>query len=292
MFPKSDHSSDVIRGLERQMKRFGVQVHLNKEVKRIAADNDSVTGAEFADGSFIEADDVIVATGGLSYPATGSTGAGYRFARELGHKVTELSPSLVPLTVKEAYIPKLKGLSLRNVELTVKSGKKVLYKDFGEMMFTHFGVTGPMILSASAHLGKQLAKGELQAYLDLKPALTLEQLDARMLREFETAPNKQFKNVIGVLFPSSLTPVMLELGGISPGKVIHEISREERRRFTALVKAFPFTVTGMGEFKEAIITGGRRICQGNSSGYYGVQKGEAFIFYWRGPGSGCIDRRL
>ncbi len=256
VFPKSDHSSDVIRGLERQMKRFGVQVHLNKEVKRIAADNDSVTGAEFADGSFIEADDVIVATGGLSYPATGSTGAGYRFARELGHKVTELSPSLVPLTVKEAYIPKLKGLSLRNVELTVKSGKKVLYKDFGEMIFTHFGVTGPMILSASAHLGKQLAKGELQAYLDLKPALTLEQLDARMLREFETAPNKQFKNVIGVLFPSSLTPVMLELGGISPGKVIHEISREERRRFTALVKAFPFTVTGMGEFKEAIITRG------------------------------------
>ena len=132
VFPKSDHSSDVIRGLERQMKRFGVQVHLNKEVKRIAADNDSVTGAEFADGSFIEADDVIVATGGLSYPATGSTGAGYRFARELGHKVTELSPSLVPLTVKEAYIPKLKGLSLRNVELTVKSGKRSCIKILGK----------------------------------------------------------------------------------------------------------------------------------------------------------------
>ena len=128
--------------------------------------------------------------------------------------------------------------------------------------------------------------------MDLKPALTLEQLDARMLREFETAPNKQFKNVIGVLFPSSLTPVMLELGGISPGKVIHEISREERRRFTALVKAFPFTVTGMGEFKEAIITRGGVSVREIHPGTMESKKGEAFIFYWRGPGSGCIDRRL
>lgn len=256
VFPRSDHSSDVIRALTQQMKRFGVQVHLNTEAKKITADNGAVTGVECADGSFVEADSVIVATGGLSYPATGSTGDGYRFAKELGHKVTELSPSLVPLVTKESYVPKLKGLSLRNVQLMVKNEKKVLYKDFGEMMFTHCGVTGPMILSASARLGKWLAKGELHAFLDLKPALTEKQLDDRILREFEAAPNKQFKNVIGVLFPASLTPVMLELGGIPPEKAVHEISREERRSFGALVKAFPFTITGMGEFKEAVITKG------------------------------------
>ena len=199
---------------------------------------------------------MIVATGGFSYQTTGSTGDGYRFAREAGHTVTEISPSLVPLTAKESYIPRLQGLSLKNTGLTVKSGKKILYQDFGEMMFTHFGVTGPMILSASAHIGNQLKKGELQAFLDLKPALSPEQLDARVLREFEAAQNKQFKNVISVLFPSSLTPVMLELGGIPAEKKIHDISREERLHFEELIKAFPFTITGMGEFKEAIITRG------------------------------------
>lgn len=149
------------------------------------------------------------------------------------------------------------GLSLKNVELTVKNGKKVLYRDFGEMMFTHSGITGPLVLSASARLGTALRKsGELSAFLDLKPALTPEQLDARILREFESGKNKQFKNVIIVLFPSSLTPVMLKIGGISPEKPIHEISREERLRFGALVKAFPFTINGFGEFKEAVITRG------------------------------------
>ena len=150
---------------------------------------------------------MLVATGGLSYRSTGSTGDGYRFARETGHKVTELSPSLVPLCTKEEYISRLQGLSLKNTELTIKQGKKSSVQGFWEMMFTHFGVTGPMILSASAHIGKQLEKsGELQAFLDLKPALTMEQLDARILREFEAGPNKQFKNVIGVLFPSSHLP--------------------------------------------------------------------------------------
>ena len=171
---------------------------------------------------------------------------------ELGLKVTDISPSLVPLKTKEDYIPKLQGLSLKNTGLTIKNGKKVLYEDFGEMMFTHFGVTGPMVLSASAHIGSKLAKapnGELTAYLDLKPALTREQLDARILREFEAGQNKQFKNVIGVLFPLSLTPVMLELGGIPADKKIHDISREERQHFIDLIKAFPFTITGMGEFK-------------------------------------------
>ena len=270
VFPVSDHSSDIIRGLERELKKAGAHIHLRTEVKTVKvspyeepdvdekkAHHSRVTGVELADGSFMEGEHVLVATGGLSYQSTGSTGDGYRFAEETGHKVKELSPSLVPLKTKEDYIPRLQGLSLKNTELTIKSGKKVLFQDFGEMMFTHFGVTGPMILSASAHIGKQLQKsGELNAYLDLKPALTMEQLDARILREFEAGQNKQFKNVIGVLFPSSLTPVMLELGGISPEKKIHDISREERIHFEELVKAFPFTINGMGEYKEAVITRG------------------------------------
>ena len=261
VFPQSDHSSDIIRALERELKKAGAKVHLHTTVKEIVKkpEAEKVTGVILEDGTFMEGDAVIVATGGFSYQSTGSTGDGYRFARELGLKVTDISPSLVPLKTKEDYIPKLQGLSLKNTGLTIKNGKKVLYEDFGEMMFTHFGVTGPMILSASAHIGTKLEKaenGELCAYLDLKPALTKEQLDARILREFETGQNKQFKNVIGVLFPSSLTPVMLELGGIPAEKKIHDISREERQHFVDLVKAFPFTITGMGEFKEAIITKG------------------------------------
>ena len=297
VFPQSDHSSDIIRALERELKKAGAVIHLHTAVKEIvkesetdsasenqsqnefrneAADQESakakdkagkadntvkekITGVILENGTFVKGDAVIVATGGFSYQSTGSTGDGYRFARELGLKVTDISPSLVPLKTKEDYIPKLQGLSLKNTGLTIKNGKKVLYEDFGEMMFTHFGVTGPMILSASAHIGAKLAKapnGELSAYLDLKPALTREQLDARILREFEAGQNKQFKNVIGVLFPSSLTPVMLELGGIPAEKKIHDISREERQHFIDLIKAFPFTITGMGEFKEAIITKG------------------------------------
>ena len=273
VFPVSDHSSDIIRALERELKKNGAHIHLHTEVKSVETEplpdesetegkkgkrpKEIIRGVTLADGSFLPADEVLVATGGLSYRSTGSTGDGYRFARETGHKVTELSPSLVPLRTREEYIPRLQGLSLKNTELTIKQGKKVLFRDFGEMMFTHFGVTGPMILSASAHIGKQLEKsGELQAFLDLKPALTMEQLDARILREFEAGPNKQFKNVIGVLFPSSLTPVMLEIGGILPEKKIHDISKEERTHFEEIVKAFPFTIVGMGEFKEAVITRG------------------------------------
>ena len=256
VFPVSDHSSDIIHGLERLMKKYKVQIHLRSEVKNLLTENGIVTGIQLTDNKVSTADAVIVATGGLSYPTTGSTGDGYRFAAETGHTVTECMPSLVPLTTKEAYIPLMKGLSLRNIELTVKRGKKTVYQNFGEMMFTHFGVTGPLILSASAQIGKKLEKEPLEAFLDLKPALDAEQLDARILREFDANHNKQFKNVIGVLFPSSLTPIMIEIGGIPGEKPVHEISREERQAFGRLIKAFPFTITGMGEFKEAIITRG------------------------------------
>lgn len=256
VFPESDHSSDVIRALERRMKKADVKIHLRSEVKEVCEENEKAGGIRLSDGTSFAADAVIVATGGFSYQTTGSTGDGYRFARETGHKVTELHPSLVPLLTKESYIPKMAGLSLKNTGLIIKNGKKVLYQDFGEMLFTHMGVSGPMILSASAHWGKNWKAEELQAYLDLKPALSSEQLDARILKEFEGAQNKQFKNVIGVLFPASMTPVMIELSGISPEKPVHDISREERKRFVELTKNFPFTIIGRGEFKEAIITKG------------------------------------
>lgn len=257
VFPCTDRSSDIIRALERKMKENHVRIHLKTSVKTIVFEEGRAEGVCLADGSIHRADAVIVATGGLSYPSTGSTGDGYRFAESAGHSVTELSPSLVPLRTKEEYIPEMAGLSLKNVELTIKNGKKILYKDFGEMMFTHSGITGPLVLTASAHVGKILKKnGELSACLDLKPALSQEQLDVRILREFEAGKNKQFKNVIGVLFPSSLTPVILRLGGIPAEKPIHEISREERLHFGALIKAFPFTITELGDFKEAVITRG------------------------------------
>ena len=173
VFPVSDHSSDIIHGLERLMKKYHVQTRLHCEVLEILTENGIASGVKLKDHTVYTSDSVIVATGGLSYPTTGSTGDGYRFATETGHKVTECIPSLVPLTTREDYIPLMKGLSLRNVELTIKRGKKTVYQDFGEMMFTHFGITGPLVLSASAKIGKFLQKGEeLNAFLDLKPALS------------------------------------------------------------------------------------------------------------------------
>lgn len=256
VFPVSDHSSDIIRALERELKKAGAQIHLHTEVKEVCTQDEKVTGVLLSDGTFFEADTVVVATGGLSYPSTGSTGDGYRFAAETGHKVVSQSPSLVPLVAKEDYVSKLQGLSLRNVELTVKSGKKVLYKDFGEMMFTHFGVTGPLILTASSQIQKKLAVHPLQMYIDLKPALSSEQLDARILREFEAAKNKQFKNVIGALFPAKLIPVMIERSGIPAEKAVHDISREERHALVTITKQFPLTLTHLRDYNEAIITRG------------------------------------
>lgn len=257
VFPLSDHSSDIIRGLERLLHRYDVHIRLRKEVQEILIEDGRAAGIRLKDGYEDRAQAVVVATGGLSYPTTGSTGDGYRFARETGHTVTDCMPSLVPLTVSEDYIGEMAGLSLRNVELTIRNGRKILYQDFGEMMFTHKGITGPLVLSASSSIGKQLKKqGTLEGYIDLKPALSSEQLDERILREFENAKNKQFKNVIGVLFPSSLTPVIIRLGGIPEDKVIHEISREERLNFVSIMKAFPFTIDGLGGYSEAVITKG------------------------------------
>ena len=262
VFPESDHSSDVIRALEQEMEQLGVKINLNAEVKELLPgkpDEDgkmSVRSIVLSSGKKVYGDAVIVATGGISYPSTGSTGDGFRFAGKCGHKVTELSPSLVPMEVKEWYAGELMGLSLRNIEIRITDGKKKLYQEFGEMLFTHYGVTGPVILSASSIVGKRLKQTELTLHIDLKPALTEEQLDKRVLREFEGNHNRQFKNAVDSLFPAKLRPVMVELSGIPEGKKVHEITKEERRSFVRLIKDFTMTLTGLRGYNEAIITKG------------------------------------
>lgn len=256
VFPVSDHSSDVIQALRGEMDRLGVNVHLRAEVKNLIIDERAAKGVTLSDGRKVYGDAVIVATGGISYPSTGSTGDGYRFAGKCGHKVTELSPSLVPMEVKEWYAGELMGLSLRNIEIRITDGKKKMYQEFGEMLFTHYGVTGPVILSASSIVGNRLKDKELTLHIDLKPALTEEQLDKRVLREFEANHNRQFKNAVDSLFPAKLRPVMVELSGIPEEKKVHEITKEERLRFVRLIKDFTMTLTGLRGYNEAIITKG------------------------------------
>ena len=258
VFPVSDHSSEIIRALEGEMLRTGVNIHLYSEVKKIVSEKEKqiFRYIELKDGEKIYGDACVAATGGLSYETTGSTGDGHRFARQLGHNVTELLPALVPLTVREDWVPILQGLSLRNVTAGFYDGRKKLCEDFGEMLFTHYGVSGPIILSASSVIGDKLQKKELTLKVDLKPALTEEQLDHRILRDFEENKNKQFKNSLGKLFPSKLIPVMIYLGGIDAEKKVNEVSREERRRFVSLTKNLEMTVTGLRGFQEAIITRG------------------------------------
>lgn len=255
VFPVSDKSSDVIAALTRVLKEAGVKIHLNQEIKSLIIEDGICRGIQVGNQK-IFADAVIVAAGGLSYPATGSTGDGLKWARESGHEVTSLRPALVPFNIKEEDPLRLQGLSLKNVQVTVKKGKKVLYQEFGEMLFTHFGVSGPVILSASSFVGKDLEKGPLALFIDLKPALTLEQLDDRILRDFQGEKNKQFKNSLSRLLPSKLIPIIVERSGIDPNRQVNEITREERRRLAALLKDYPLTITGLRSFKEAIITQG------------------------------------
>ena len=256
VFPASDHSSDVIRTLERQMSKWGVRLHLGTEARELLTEEGRIAGLLLGDGTRETGDARIVATGGFSYPLTGSTGDGYRFAREAGHSVTDLVPSLVPVEAKEKWVGDLMGLSLRNIELTVKDGKKELYRDFGEMLFTHFGLSGPVVLSATSEVGPRLEKGPLSFHIDLKPALTPEQLDQRILRDFGEQKNRQFKNSLGKLLPAKLIPVVVGLSGISPEKKIHDISREERRGLVSLLKDLTVTAVSLRSWSEAIITKG------------------------------------
>ncbi len=256
VFPVSDHSSDVIRTLSEAMRKRGVQVHLNQKVEKVLQKDGIFDGIVLEDGKTVKGDSCIIATGGLSYPSTVSTGDGYIWAEALGHKVTEQSPGLVPLETKESWVKALQGLSLRNVNVTVLDGRKKYYEEFGELLFTHFGVSGPTVISASSIVGQILKKKELTLTIDLKPALSEEQLDKRLLRDFEEQKNKQFKNALGGLFPSKLIPVMVELSGILPEKQVNAISKEERRSLVHLIKNFAMTLTGIRGYNEAIITRG------------------------------------
>lgn len=260
VFPVSDHSSDVIAALSAALRGQHVEVLLHTKVKRLLLEKREeekrVTGVELADHTKMHADAVIVATGGISYPSTGATGDGYRMAEESGHKMVSPTPALVPMETKEPWVRDLQGLSLRNVRMSVTRGKKKLYEDFGEMLFTHFGVSGPLVLSASGCIPAKAFDQELSMTIDLKPALDVEQLDHRILREFDEMKNKQFKNSLGHLLPAKMIPVMIALSGIDPDTKVNEISREQRQNLLHLFKNMSLTITGLRDFKEAIITKG------------------------------------
>lgn len=259
VFPTSDKSSDVIKVLTEKLMELGVTIHYRTRVLNLFIEDGKLCGLHIKDNekkTRVYGDCVIIACGGLSYPSSGSEGDGYELAKEAGHKVTSLSPALVPFVVKEPVVKELQGLSLRNVEAVVKKGKKMIYKEFGEMLFTHYGVSGPVLLSASSYAAKELKKGSLTLSIDLKPALTKEQLDARLLRDFKEASNKQFKNTLNHLYPAKLIPVMVDRSGISPEKKVNEITREERQQVIRVTKDFTLTLTGLRGYNEAIITQG------------------------------------
>lgn len=260
VFPKSDHSSDVIAALNRELSERGVEVFLHTPVKEILLeekpDGKRVRGVRLADGREEPADSVVVATGGISYENTGSTGDGYRFAERAGHKLAEAKPALVPFNIQEPFCRDMMGLSLKNVSVSLSCEGKELYQGFGEMLFTHFGVSGPLILTASSYYAKRACGKRAVLRLDLKPALTEEQLDRRILRDFEENRNRLFKNALGGLFPAKMIPVMVALSGIDPEKKVNEVTREERKGLVSLIKGLPMTVTGCRNFSEAIITQG------------------------------------
>ena len=259
VFPESDHSSDVIGALNRELKRLSVDVRLNTEVKDIIVNGGKATGVVVkcsGKESAIQADNVIVATGGNSYQSTGSTGDGYRFARKLGHSVTPIVPALVPFNVAEDWESDLQGLSLKNVSIVVLDGKQEIYSDFGEMLFTHFGVSGPLILSASSFAARKIKEHPLKLVIDLKPALSQEQLDERILRDFDEEKNKAFKNSLDKLLPKKMIPVIVRLSDIDGNKKVNEITKQERQKLVSLIKGLELTITGLRGFNEAIITQG------------------------------------
>ena len=255
-FPLSDHASDITKALKNALDEYDVTVKLNTEVLKINVSEGGHISVTLKNGK-LQADHVIVCTGGLSYATTGSTGDGFKFAKSLGVNVTELRPALVPLNVKEAYVMSMQGLSLKNVSLSIYDGNKKLFDQFGEMLFTHFGVSGPLVLSASSIVGKRLSTNkELLGYIDLKPALSAEELDNRLLRDFNDNMNKHLSTVIRGLLPASMVPVFMELMKFDDGRQINSVTKEERAGIIKLLKAFPFTITGLRDYKEAIITAG------------------------------------
>ena len=256
VFPESDKSSDVIRVLEKKLKQLGVTLHLNRSAEALLVEDGQCKGVTDSFGKTEYADCVLIASGGCSYASTGSTGDGYRFAEAEGHHIVTPRPSLVPMETEEDWCREIMGLSLRNVAVVLRKGKKKIYEDFGEMLFTHFGVSGPLILSASTHCGKLKDFKDLVLSIDLKPALSAEQVDERLLRIFSENKNKQFRNSLSGLLPNKLIPVILKLSEIDPYKQVNLVSREERKNFGYLLKHLEVHIRGLRGFNEAIVTGG------------------------------------
>ena len=258
VFPASDSALDVRNTFMKLMKHYGVDVHLEEPVKKLLVDDGVVTGV-VTDRETYHADAVVIATGGKSYPATGSTGDGYILAAQVGHKITDIRPSLVPIVTEESWVKDLMGLSLRNVELSVVAKNKVQAKMFGEMMFTHFGITGPIVLSLSHTVGKLMRKkniGTIGLDINLKPALSPETLDKRLQKDFDLYSKKQLINGMKDLLPSRLIPLIIELVGIDPQKPINQISKEERQQIGYMLQHMPLTVKGLRPVEEAIVTAG------------------------------------
>ena len=258
VFPASDSALDVRNIFMKLMKHYGVDVHLEEPVKKLLVDDSVVTGV-VTDKETYHADAVVIATGGKSYPATGSTGDGYVLAAQVGHKITDIRPSLVPIVTEESWVKDLMGLSLRNVELSVVAKNKVQAKMFGEMMFTHFGITGPIVLSLSHTVGKLMRKkniGTIGLDINLKPALSPETLDKRLQKDFDLYSKKQLINGMKDLLPSRLIPLIIELAGIDPQKPINQISKEERQQIGYMLQHMPLTVKGLRPVEEAIVTAG------------------------------------
>ena len=253
VFPVSDKSVDIVDALVNSAKKSGVKI-LNKEVEDILTKNGAVSGVKCADGTVIPCESLLIATGGKSYPTTGSTGDGYAFAEKLGHTVTELRPSLVPMEVYEGFPEQLSGLSLKNVSLTVQNGGKICFKEQGEMLFTHFGISGPLVLSASASIEK--LSDDCKAFIDLKPALSEEQLDKRLLRDFEDLKNKELGDSLDSLLPKKLILPVIASAGIPPKTRVNALTKEQRLSLVKTLKALPLTVTALRSFNEAVVTRG------------------------------------
>lgn len=260
VFPASDKSSDVIRALWKECERNGVDIRFHSEVTELCREKDEIRGVVLAGGDVLEAAGVIVASGGMSYAGTGSDGMGYRLAEQMGHHIKPCLPGLVPINIREKTAEKMQGLSLKNVELcfyTKENGKKKeRYREFGEMMFTHFGMTGPVVLSAASRIGEIMVSEKVFVQLDCKPALSREKLHRRIVRDFEGSPNASLKNTLAGLLPKSMIPVVLELSETEGNKPVNQVTKEERERLVHIIKEMTFTVDSLRGWNEAIITRG------------------------------------
>ncbi|OPJ57388.1 NAD(P)/FAD-dependent oxidoreductase [Clostridium oryzae] len=253
VFPESDKSSDIINGLIKALHSNGVDIRLKSKVEKLIKKENVVTAAILENGDTVQGDCFVISTGGKSYPLTGSTGAGFLFAKSLGHTVTPLKPSLVPIEIEEKWISQLQGLSLKNVKVDVLKDSKSIFSDFGEMLFTHFGVSGPLILTASRVV---VAGSKLKLSIDLKPSLTNEELDKRIQRDFLEFKNKDLKNSLNLLLPQKIIPIVIMLSDIPDTKKINSITREERKRLVDIIKSLTLSIKGLRPIDEAIVTAG------------------------------------